>query len=119
MGLLYVYYADTAFYLPPGDILSWIFIDQVADEIDPFTLSPMSYSSRTHTYPTWRWQIRRYITGYTFFFRSLSGLERSKKAAVVGSPTPFLVLTAATAAYELGRSTVLCQMFTREGEEEL
>ncbi len=47
---------------------------------------------------------------------SLSGLERSKKAAVVGSPAPSLVLAAATAAYGMGKSMVLKQAFLRGDE---
>jgi hypothetical protein len=33
MGLLDLFYADTAFYLPKGEILRWMFIDQVADQV--------------------------------------------------------------------------------------
>jgi hypothetical protein len=49
----------------------------------------------------------------------LSGLERSKKAALVGSPAPNLGLAAAAAAYGLGRSTVLRKTFAKDGEKEL
>jgi hypothetical protein len=35
----------------------------------------------------------------------LSGIDRSKKTAIVGSPTPVLMLAAATAAYRMGKSS--------------
>ncbi len=50
---------------------------------------------------------------------SLSGLERSKKAAVVGSTALSLVLAAATAAYRMGKSTVLKQTFLRGNEKRM
>jgi hypothetical protein len=59
------------------------------------------------------------IHNWVHILGALCGMERSKKAAIVGSPAPALVLAAATTAYGLGRSTVLRQTFTREDEEKL
>ena len=47
------------------------------------------------------------IHNWTHILGCLSGLERTKKAAVIGSPAPALVLAAATAAYSMGMSTIL------------
>ncbi len=59
------------------------------------------------------------IHNWIHILGSLSGLERSKKAAVVGSPAPALVRAAATANYGMGKSTVLKQTFLRGNEQEL
>jgi len=33
MGILDLFYADSAFYLPRGEILQWVFLDPIADQI--------------------------------------------------------------------------------------
>jgi len=130
MGLLDVFFADSAFYLPKGEILQWIFLEQVAAQIADIYEQPDEIGSLTSYMP---YSIDLEIVGkfpysatandavhnWTHILGCLSGLNRSKKAAVVGSPAPALVLAPATAAYGLGKSTVLKQTFLRGQEKEM
>ncbi len=124
MGLMDIFYADTAFYFPKGEILRWIFIDQVADQVTKIYEEQDEIGSMSSYMPycvdlelvgksPYSATVNDALHNWVHILGSLSGLERSKKAAVVGSPAPSLVLAAATAAYGMGKSTVLKQTFLR------
>jgi Rhabdovirus nucleocapsid protein len=130
MGLLDIYYADTAFYLKRGEILNWFFVDQVADEIHKIYSQPdeLSQSNSYLPYCVDLGLVTKYpysatanpaVHNWVHILGALGGMEWSKKAAVVGSPAPALVLAAATTAYGLDQSTDMRQTFTKEDEEEL
>jgi len=130
MGLLDIFFADSAFYLPKGEILSWIFLDQAADQIVDIYEQPDEIGQLTSCMPycidlelvgksPYSATANDAVHNWTHILGCLSGIERSKKAAVVGSPAPALVLAAATAAYSLGKSTVLKQSFLRGQEKEM
>jgi Rhabdovirus nucleocapsid protein len=130
MAILDIYFADTAFYLPAGQVLEWIFVDQVADEIERIYLQPdehdkpysfMPYCIDLGLVPRSPFSITANPNTHNWIhiLGSLSGLERSKKASVVGNPGPALVFAAATAAYAMGRSTLLKETFIKSGEEAL
>jgi len=108
MGLLDIFYADSAFYLPRGEILQWIFIDQVADQVTKIYEEDYEIGMMTSYMPycvdlehisksPYSATVNDAVHNWTHILGCLSGLESSKKAAVVGSPAPSLVLAAATA----------------------
>jgi hypothetical protein len=124
MGLLDMFYADSAFYLPRGEILRWIFLDPVADQATKMYKEPDEIGSMTSYMPycvdmelvgksPYSATANDALHNWTHILGSLSGLDRSKKAAVLGSPAPSLVLAAATGASGMGKSTVLKQTFLR------
>ncbi len=129
MGLLDLFFADSAFYLPRGEILQWIFLDPIADqivkmhetedEIEIFSYLPYCVDLEIVGKSPFSATVNDAVHNWTHILGSLSGLDRSRKASVVGSPAPGLVWAAATAAYGIGKSTVLKQTFLRGNEEEL
>ncbi len=99
MGLLDLFYADTAFYLPKGEILRWMFFDQVADQVTWIYEEPDEIGVMSSYMPycvdlelvgksPYSATANDALHNWVHILGSLSGLERSKKAAVVGSPAP-------------------------------
>jgi hypothetical protein len=130
MGLLDLFFGDTAFYFPRGMILQWIFLDPIADQIvkmyetedeigEIFSFLPYCVDLEIVGKSPYSATVNDAVHNWTHILGSLSGLDRSRKASVVGSPAPGLVWAAATAAYGMGKSTVLKQTFLRGNEEEL
>jgi hypothetical protein len=128
MALLDLYYVDMAFGLPNGDILCWIFVDSVADEVVSIYSQPDELAHTDSYLPycvdmglvaksPYSATANPSIHNWAHTLGSLSGMERSKKAAVVGNPPPNLILAAATAAYGLGRSSVIRQTFETSDAE--
>jgi hypothetical protein len=130
MGLLDLFFADTAFYLPRGEILQWIYLDPVADQIvrmyetedeleDMFSYMPYCVDFELVGKSPYSATVNDAVHNWTHILGCLSGLDRSRKASIVGSPAPALVWAAATAAYGMGKSAVLRQTFLRGSEKEL
>jgi hypothetical protein len=130
MGLLDLFFADTAFYIPRGEILQWIYIDQVADQIvrmyetpdeigDMYSYMPYCVDLELVGKSPYSATANDAIHNWTHILGCLSGLDRSRKASVVGSPAPALVWAAATSAYGMGKSAVLRQTFLRGKEQPL
>jgi hypothetical protein len=89
MGLLDLFYADTAFYLLKGEILRWMFIDQVADQVTWIYEEPDEIGVMSSYMPycvdlelvgksPYSATANDALHNWVHILGSLSGLERSK-----------------------------------------